>query len=55
MQGTITDDTSAVNAINDVLAEKVGPQKYRIWFKKAWILILFLGICLFFAIESDIF
>ena len=35
MQSTITDETSAVSAINEVLAEKVGPQKYRIWFKNS--------------------
>ncbi len=32
MQGTITDETSAVN---EALAEKVGPQKFRIWFKNS--------------------
>jgi len=32
MQGTITDETSA---INEAIAEKVGPQKFRIWFKNS--------------------
>ncbi len=32
MQGTITDEISAVN---EALAEKVGPQKFRIWFKNS--------------------
>jgi len=32
MESTITDETSA---INDALAEKVGPQKFRIWFKNS--------------------
>ena len=32
MQSTITDEISAVN---EALAEKVGPQKYRIWFKNS--------------------
>jgi len=32
MQGTITDEISAVN---EALAEKIGPQKYRIWFKNS--------------------
>ena len=40
MQGTITDEgcrtTGAqIDAINEALAEKVGPQKYRIWFKNS--------------------
>jgi chromosomal replication initiator protein len=40
MQGTITDEQARsagtqINAINDILAEKVGPQKYRIWFKNS--------------------
>ena len=40
MQGTITDEGSCragsqISAINEVLAEKVGPQKYRIWFKNS--------------------
>ena len=32
MQSTITDE---ISAINKVLAEKVGPQKFRIWFKNS--------------------
>jgi chromosomal replication initiator protein len=32
MQATITDETSAVN---EALAEKVGPQKFRIWFRNS--------------------
>ena len=32
MQSTVTDE---VSAINEVLAEKVGPQKFRIWFKNS--------------------
>jgi len=32
MQSTITDETSA---INEAIAEKVGPQKFRIWFKNS--------------------
>jgi chromosomal replication initiator protein len=32
MQGTITDE---ISAINDTIAEKVGPQKFRIWFKNS--------------------
>ena len=32
MQGTITDETSA---INEAIAEKVGPKKFRIWFKNS--------------------
>ncbi len=40
MQGTITDEQARsagtqINAINDALAEKVGSQKYRIWFKNS--------------------
>jgi len=40
MQGTITDEQARsagtqINAINDALAEKVGAQKYRIWFKNS--------------------
>ena len=43
MQGTITDEgsrqagsqISAVETINEVLAEMIGPQKYRIWFKNS--------------------
>ncbi len=35
MQGTITDETVAVSTISAVLAEKVGTQKYRIWFKNS--------------------
>ncbi len=40
MQGTITDEGSRqagsqISAINEALAEKVGPQKYRIWFKNS--------------------
>ena len=40
MQGIITDEQarsagSQINAINETLAEKVGTQKYRIWFKNS--------------------
>ena len=40
MQGTITDEAariteSHVSALNEVLAEKIGSQKYRIWFKNS--------------------
>ena len=40
MQGAITDERcremdSQVSAINEALAEKVGPQKYRIWFRNS--------------------
>lgn len=40
MQGTITDERSRtaesdIAAINEALAEKIGPQKYRIWFKNS--------------------
>jgi len=40
MQSTITDErsrtaVSQTSAINEVLAEKVGPQKFRIWFKNS--------------------
>jgi chromosomal replication initiator protein len=35
MQSTITDEASQISAINEALAEKVGPQKYRIWFKNS--------------------
>ena len=40
MQGTITDEQARsagaqINAINEALARKVGPQKYRIWFKNS--------------------
>ena len=40
MQSTITDESSRqagsqISAINEALAEKVGPQKYRIWFKNS--------------------
>jgi len=40
MQGTITDEQARsaetqISAINEALAEKVGPQKYRIWFKNS--------------------
>jgi chromosomal replication initiator protein len=40
MQGTITDENartteSETSAINDALAEKVGPQKFRIWFRNS--------------------
>ena len=37
MQGTITDELSAVS---EALAEKIGAQKYRIWFKNSTRLIL---------------
>jgi len=40
MQSAITDETSAVSAINEALAEKIGPQKFRIWFKNSTRLIL---------------
>jgi chromosomal replication initiator protein len=32
MQTTLTDE---INAINEALAQKIGPQKYRIWFKNS--------------------
>jgi chromosomal replication initiation ATPase DnaA len=32
MQSTVTDE---VGAINQALAEKVGPQKFRIWFRNS--------------------
>jgi chromosomal replication initiator protein len=32
MQGTVTDE---ISAINEALAEKVGPQKFKIWFKNS--------------------
>jgi chromosomal replication initiator protein len=35
MQGTITDEKPQTSAINEALAEKVGPQKFRIWFKNS--------------------
>jgi len=40
MQSTITDEDSRragaqISAINEALAEKVGPQKFRIWFKNS--------------------
>ncbi len=40
MQSTITDESSRqvasqISAINQALAEKVGPEKYRIWFKNS--------------------
>jgi chromosomal replication initiator protein len=40
MQGTITDESShtvesQVNAISQALSERIGPQKYRIWFKNS--------------------
>jgi chromosomal replication initiation ATPase DnaA len=40
MQGTITDEqarsaATQINAINQALAEEVGAQKYRIWFKNS--------------------
>ncbi|NIP24597.1 MAG: chromosomal replication initiator protein DnaA [Phycisphaerae bacterium] len=40
MQGTIRDEQARstgteISAINEVLARKVGPQKYRIWFKNS--------------------
>ena len=31
MQSTVTEDT--ITAISEHLAERVGPQKYRIWFR----------------------
>jgi len=40
MQGTITDEQARsagtqIDAINEAIAEKVGPQKFRIWFKNS--------------------
>jgi len=35
MQSTITDETPQISAINEALAENIGPQKYRIWFKNS--------------------
>ena len=40
MQGTITDEGSRiagsqVSAVNEALAERIGPQKHRIWFKNS--------------------
>ena len=40
MQGTFTDDKprsaeSQISAINEVLARKIGPQKFRIWFSNS--------------------
>jgi len=35
MQGTITDESSRIRAIHDALLQKVGEQKYRIWFKNS--------------------
>ncbi|MHC4604676.1 MAG: chromosomal replication initiator protein DnaA [Planctomycetota bacterium] len=40
MQGTITDEQARsagnqISAINEAIAEKVGPQKFRIWFKNS--------------------
>ena len=40
MQGTITDEAariagSQVDAVNEALAERIGPQKFRIWFKNS--------------------
>jgi chromosomal replication initiator protein len=40
MQGAVTDERcrttdSQLSAINEALAEKVGPQKYRIWFRNS--------------------
>ena len=40
MQGTITDETarvagSHVSGVNEALAERIGSQKYRIWFKNS--------------------
>jgi len=40
MQGTITDEQARsagtqISAINEAIAEKVGTQKYRIWFKNS--------------------
>jgi chromosomal replication initiation ATPase DnaA len=32
MQSTITDE---ISAINEAIAEKIGPQKFRIWFKNS--------------------
>ena len=35
MQSTVTEDRSAVSSINECLAEKIGRQKYAIWFKNS--------------------
>ena len=40
MQGIVTDDETRspetrINAINEALAQKVGPQKFQIWFKSS--------------------
>ena len=35
MQGIVTDERSAISTVNEVLAENIGPQKYRIWFKNS--------------------
>ena len=40
MQSTITDETSAVSAINEVLASTLGAQKYRIWFRNSTKMVL---------------
>ena len=37
MQSTVADE---ISAINEALAEKIGPQKYRIWFKNSTKLVL---------------
>lgn len=48
MQGTITDETAPiaaqqVGAVNEALAERIGPQKYRIWFKNSTRFVLTAG------------
>jgi len=45
MQSTVTDErccqaVSQINAVNEALAEKIGPQKFRIWFKNSTRLML---------------
>ena len=35
MQGTVMDETAAISTVSTVLAEKLGQQKYRIWFKNS--------------------
>jgi len=35
MQSTITDEQGTINIINKILAERIGTQKYRIWFQSS--------------------
>ena len=35
MQSTITDETAVISTISDAIAERIGQQKYRIWFKNS--------------------